>query len=64
MCLLVAQLCLTLCNLMNCSPLGSSVHGMLQAKILEWVVMHSSKGSCPTQGLNLCLMSPAMVVYC
>ena len=32
---LVTQLCLTLCNLMDCSPAGSSVHGTLQARILE-----------------------------
>ena len=32
---LVAQLCLTLCNPMDCRPLGFSVHGILQAKILE-----------------------------
>ena len=31
---LVAQLCLTLCDHMNCSPPGSSVHGILQARIL------------------------------
>ena len=36
---LVAQLCLTLCNPMDCSPPGSSVHGILQARILEWVAM-------------------------
>ena len=29
----------TLCDPMDCSPLGSSVHGILQAKILEWVAM-------------------------
>ena len=29
------QLCLTLCNLMDCKPPGSSVHGILQARILE-----------------------------
>ena len=34
---LVAQLCLTLCDPMDCSPPGSSVHGLLQARILEWV---------------------------
>ena len=33
---LVVQLCPTLCNLYDCSPLGSSVHGILQARILEW----------------------------
>ena len=35
----VVQSCLTLCSPMNCSPLGSSVHGILQARILEWVVV-------------------------
>ena len=34
-----------LCDLMNCSPPGSSVHGTLQVRILEWVVMPSSRGS-------------------
>ena len=33
---LVAQSCPTLCNPMYCSPLGSSVHGILQARTLEW----------------------------
>ena len=44
-CVLVAQLHLTLCNPMDCSPPGSSVHGILQARILEWVAMPSSRGS-------------------
>ena len=47
-CVLVAQLCLTLCNPMGCSPPGSSVHGVLQARILEnsrdreawWATVH------------------------
>ena len=39
------QLCPTLCNLMDHSPAGSSVHGILQARILEWVAMPSSRGS-------------------
>ena len=39
------QLCLTLCDPMDCSPPGSSVHGILQARILEWLVMPSSRGS-------------------
>ena len=34
---LLIQLCLTLCNSTDCSPPGSSVHGILQARILEWV---------------------------
>ena len=42
---LCAQLCLTLCDPMDCSLSGSSVHGILQARILEWAVMPSSRGS-------------------
>ena len=42
---LVAQSCPTLCHLMDYSPPGSSVHGIIQASILEWVAMPSSKGS-------------------
>ena len=37
---LVAQSCLTLCNPMDCSPPGSSVHGILQARILDWYLLH------------------------
>ena len=40
-----AQSCLTLCDSMDCSPPGSSVHGILQARILEWVAMPSTRGS-------------------
>ena len=39
------QLCLTLCNPMDYSPPGSSVHGILQARILEWVAVPFSRGS-------------------
>ena len=39
------QLCSTLCDPVDCSLLGFSVHGILQARILEWVAMPSSKGS-------------------
>ena len=42
---LVALSCPTLCNPMNCSTPGSSVHGILQARILQWVAMPSSRGS-------------------
>ena len=38
------QSCLTLCDSMDCSLPGSSVHGILQATILEWVAIPSSKG--------------------
>ena len=42
---LVAKLCLTLCDPMDGSLPGSSVHGILQARILEWVAMPFSRGS-------------------
>ena len=42
---LVAQLCPTLCDPMDCSPPGSSVHGISQARILEWVAISFSRGS-------------------
>ena len=41
----VARLCPTLCDLMDCSLLVSSVHGILQARILEWVAIPFSRGS-------------------
>ena len=44
---LIAQLCPTLCNPTDSSPLGFSVHGILQARILEWVAIHFSRGSSP-----------------
>ena len=45
MCVLVAKSCLTLCDPMDCGPPGSSVHGILQARILEWVAISFSRGS-------------------
>ena len=42
-----AQLCLTLCDPVECSPPGSSVHGILQARVLEWVAISFSRGSSP-----------------
>ena len=42
---LAAQSCPTVCNPMDYSPPGSSVHGILQARIPEWVAMPSSRGS-------------------
>ena len=41
----VAQLCLTLCDPVDCSLSGFSVHGILQARILEWVAISFSRGS-------------------
>ena len=48
---LVAQLCLTLCDSMDYSPLGSSVLGISQARVLEWFVMPSS-GDLPDPGIE------------
>ena len=45
LCVLVAQLCPTLCDSMDCSSPGSSVHGVLPARILEWVATPFSWGS-------------------
>ena len=41
----VAQSCPTLCNPMDCSLSGSSVHGIFQARVLEWIAISFSKGS-------------------
>ena len=55
-CCLVAKSCLTLCNLMDYSQTGSSVYGISQARILEWVAI-SSPGDLPNPGTEL--VSPA-----
>ena len=47
----VAQSCPTLCDPMDCSPPGSSVHGILQARILEWLPF-SSPGDLPKPGIE------------
>ena len=52
------QLCLTLCNTMDGGPPGSSVHRVLQARVLEWVAVSSSRGS--SQEANPRVMSPAL----
>ena len=44
-CAKLLQSCPTLCNPVDCSLPGSSVHGILQARILEWVAMPSSRAS-------------------
>ena len=46
-CVLVTQACHTLCNPRDCSLPGSSVHGILQARALEWVAISYSRGSSP-----------------
>ena len=49
---LVAPSCLTLCDSMDCSPPGSSVYGILQARILEWVAIAFSRRIFPNEGSN------------
>ena len=63
------QLCLTLCNPLDHSPLGSSAHGILYARILEWVAMPSSRGSSwPREGTQVtcfsCIDRRALYHYC
>ena len=48
---LFTQLCLTLCNPMDCSWPGSPVHGVLQARMLEWVAIPFS-GDLPNPGVE------------
>ena len=57
-CVSVAQSGPTLCDLMDCSSLGSSVHGILQTRILEWV-----QGIFPIQGLNPGLPHRRRILY-
>ena len=45
MCAKLLQLCLTLCDPMDCNQAGSSAHGILQARILEWGAISFSGGS-------------------
>ena len=49
------QFYLTLCDPIDYRPPGSSVHGILQARIVEWVSMPSSRGL-TNSGINLCLL--------
>ena len=51
-----AQSCPTFCNPLDCSPSGFSIHGTLQARILEWVAMSFFRGIFPIQGSNLHLL--------
>ena len=59
MCAKSLQSCPTFCNHIDCSPLGSFVHGILQARILEWVVVHPPE-ELPDPGIKpVSLISPA-----
>ena len=59
----VAQSCPTLCGPMGFSPPGSSVHGILQARILEWGAMPSSRGSFQLRG-QTGLLHCRRILYC
>ena len=45
---LVTQSCPTLCDPMDCNPPGSSIHGILQARILEWLLFPPNSGIEPS----------------
>ena len=64
-CVLVVQSCLTLCDAMNRSPPGSSVHGFLQARILEWIAIPFSTGSSwpKDQGLVFCITGRFFTIW-
>ena len=62
-CAKLLQSSLTLYDPMNYSLPGSSVHGILQARILEWVTISFSRGIFSTQGLNLCLLCCRRIIY-
>ena len=59
----VAQSCPTLCDPMDCSPPGSSVQGILQARILEWVAIFLLQGIFLTQELNQDLLKCRQILY-
>ena len=58
-----AQSWLTLCNLVDCSLPASFAHGILQARILEWVAMHSSRGSSQPRVELASPVGPALQEY-
>ena len=60
---LVTQLCSTLCNAMDCSPPGSSEHGTLQARILEWEASPFSRSSRSGKGSNPGRLQCRQILY-
>ena len=59
-----AQSCLTLCDPMDCCPPGSPVHGILQARILEWVAISSCRrSSWPRDPTHLSWISRQILYY-
>ena len=60
---LVPKLCPTLCDPMDCNLPGSSVHGILQARMLEWAAISFYRESSLTQELNLGLLHCRQILY-
>ena len=61
---LIAQSCPILCDPLDYNPPGSSVHGFLQARILEWIAISSSRGSSRCRDLPLlCLLHWRQILY-
>ena len=60
----VTQSCLALCDLIDCILPFSSVLGILQARIPQWVAIPLSRGIFPTQGLNPGLLHCRQILYC
>ena len=58
-----AQSCPTLCDPMDCSLSGASVHGIFQARALEWIAISFSKGCFPTHESNLGLLHCRQMLY-
>ena len=59
----VAQSCRTLCDPMDCSLPGSSVHGIFQARVLEWAAISFAMGFFQTQGMNRSLLHCRQTLY-
>ena len=58
-----AQSCLTLCDPMDCSPPGSSAHGIFQARILEWVAIFFFRGSSQPRNQTCISWSSRQILY-
>ena len=61
---LVIQSCLTFCNPMDCSPLDCSVHGISQARILEWVAVPFLQGPFLTKGWKVGFPHCKQILFC
>ena len=59
----VAQLYPTLCDPKDCSPPGSSVHGILQARILEWLAVPFSRGASRPRDQTLVSCTGKQILY-